>query len=220
MTTIKSQRHVNLINQLPGGKQNFSLCLAGLTLAWAFLILLAFNFVSAIAGAQTQRKTSRRSDVMQAPIRLVLQASKKTVRAGEPVEVIAYLENVSPDKFFYVGNELGNLLIIMPYHYIELSIKDDRNKDVAIGRSAAAQALTNETAAEKLARAYTKLSPGIIHGVKNSDSIVLPLGQYRLTAYYREVEALRWTEDERRTLPIQVWTQPLVSNTIAITVIH
>src|SRR5262245_12830458 len=182
------------------------------------IFLVGVGFCSVIAASQQHQKAREKNNVVQVPIRLMLQTTRTTWRSDEPIEVLAYLENVSQNKFFYVGRELDSLFSILPYHYIELSIKDSRNKDAPIGRMASAQSYTNESITEKLARAYIKLYPGKIYGLKDYSSIVLPPGRYRMTAFYREVEALRWSEEERKALKIPVWTERLVSNTITITV--
>ena len=182
--------------------------------------MLSVKFLLGITAAQKHQETEDKRNVVQSPIRLILQTPRKNWRANEPIEVLAYLENVSQNKFFYVGRELGSLFSIDPYHYIELSIKDARNRDAPIGRTASAQVFTKESITERLARAYIILDPGNIYGLKDSIDTTLSPGRYRLTAVYREVEALRWSEEERKALKIPVWTERLVSNTITITVIR
>ncbi|HZH89677.1 MAG TPA: hypothetical protein VEX70_03545 [Pyrinomonadaceae bacterium] len=154
------------------------------------------------------------------PIRLVLQTSRRTYRAGEPIELTAYLENMSQDRAYYVGKELGKFFITESFHYIELQITDEKRREAPIGRGAAASIWKpGTTIAEKLAQEYVQLQPRMIYGQKDAGNITLRPGQYRLVATYHEVEALRWTEAERETLPVPVWAQPLVSNTVRIAVI-
>lgn len=154
------------------------------------------------------------------PIRLVLQTSRRTYRAGEPIELTAYLENVSQDRAYYVGKDLGKFFITESFHYIELQITDGKGREAPIGRGAAASIWKpGTTIAEKLVQEYVQLQPRMIYGQKDAGNITLRPGQFRLRVTYHEVEALRWTEEERNSLPAQVWTQPLVSNTVTITVI-
>jgi len=151
-------------------------------------------------------------------IRLVLETSKTTYRIDEPVEVLAYLENLV-ERSFYVGNALGGFWGTSELHEIRLTIYDDKNKEVRIGRGGGSWVWKpGTTIEEKLALAYTQLRPGTVFGQKERVPIALRPGRYRLTAVYREMEALSWTEAERRRSSIPVWTQPLTSNTIEIDV--
>lgn len=163
-----------------------------------------------------QRLNDKRGDV-SSPIRLVLQTSKGRYQADEAIEIIAYLENVT-DKSYYVGNILVGFWGSAGLHDIRLTIIDENGREVVIGRGAGTWIWkSGTTISEKLARAYVELRPKMIHGVK--ESISLPPGLNRLTATYREIEAQSWTEEERNALMIPVWIQPLVSNTVTITVL-
>jgi len=183
-------------------------------------ILLAIEFFAESATAQKSREAEGKKNAVQTPIRLTIQIPRKTWRVREPIEVMAYLENVSQGKYFYVGRELFSLISIDPYHYIEISIKDEKNRDAPIGRMASAGYGTNESITEILARAYIQLNPGNIYGLKDLIYPRLSPGRYRLTTIYREVQALYWPEEKRKALPVPVWTERLVSNTITINVIR
>jgi len=182
-------------------------------------VLLTVEFLFVFVEAQKPRNDQNKDAVHQTPIQLVIQTPRKTWRAGESIEILAYLENVS-QKYaaYYVGRELFSLFSIDPYHYIELSIKDSRNREVPLGRMASAGYDKGESIAEKLHRAYVYLSPGNIYGLKRTIGYKLAPGRYSLTAVYREVQALYWSEQERKALPTPVWTEKLVSNTLIITI--
>ncbi len=152
-------------------------------------------------------------------IRLVLKTSKRIHRAREPIGIVAYLENVS-DKPYYVGNDLGKFFITESFHYIELQIIDRKGREAPLGRGAATSIWKpGTTVSEKLEQEYVQLRPRMIFGQKDAGNITLLPGQYRLTATYHEAEALSWTEAERQALTMPVWTQPLISNTVTITVV-
>lgn len=160
------------------------------------------------------------SGIDSSPIRLVLQTSKRRYRVGESVEVLGYLENRGETPY-YVGNTILGFFGTSELHEIKLSILDAKNKEILIGGGGGSWIWKyGTTINEKLARTYTQLRPGAIFGVKEHIPVTLRPGQYRLTATYREIEALSWTEAERRALSIPVWTQPLVSNTVIITVVR
>jgi hypothetical protein len=149
----------------------------------------------------------------------VLAVSKKRIRVGEPVELVGYLENRGETPY-YVGNALAGFFGTTGLHELQLRIFDARNREVWIGRGGGNWIWKyGTTTKEKLGEAYTRLQPGTIFGVKGRIPISLHAGQYRLTATYNEIEALSWTEVERRELSIPVWTQPLVSNTLTITIV-
>jgi hypothetical protein len=158
------------------------------------------------------------SDRPVSEVRLVLETSRRTYRAHALVGIVAYLENASRQPY-YVGNRLGNLLTILPYHYIELRIKDHYGNEVWVGRGAEAGVeITGQTPENKITEDYTLLRPGGIHGVRQVLQLKLRPGRYQLQANYHEFEALRWTEAERSKLPAPVWTIPIISNTVSIIV--
>jgi len=103
---------------------------------WTFILFLTIELFPGIATAQKHQEDESKKNVDQSPIRFILNTPRKNWRANEPIEVLAYLENVSQNKYFYVGRELGSLFSIDPYHYIELSIKDAKNRNAPIGRMA------------------------------------------------------------------------------------
>ena len=152
------------------------------------------------------------------PIRLVLDTSKRRYKTGERVIVLAYLENIG-DHAYYVGNILLGFWGTSELHDVTLTICDQNNQQVSIGGGGGSWIWKHGTGIdEKLASAYTQLRPRTIFGVKEDIPVTLRPRRYRLTASYREIEALTWTEADRRALPIQVWTEPLTSNTVTITV--
>ncbi len=152
------------------------------------------------------------------PIRLVLDTSKRSYKTGEHVIVLAYLENFG-EHAYYVGNILLGFWGTSELHHVKLTICDQKNREIRIGGGGGSWIWKHGTSiSEKLALAYTHLRPHNIFGVKEDIPVKPRPGRYRLTATYREIEALSWTEAERRALPIPVWTQPLTSNTVTITV--
>jgi len=181
-----------------------------------FILLLAVEFFPGSVTAQKSRTPEEKKSTVQKPIRLILQIPRKSWRAGEPIEVMAYLENVSQDKFFKVGRKLDSFFVVNNYHDIQLSIKDSRNREVPMFRMGQSRSLPLDPIKQRLVDNYINLDPGNIYGLR--ESFELPPGRYRLTANYRELDASHWTEEERIALPIPVWTKPLVSNTITITV--
>lgn len=168
---------------------------------------------AACEGAQDNDRCGPRA------ICLVLQIPHRTFRDGQPIDALAFLENVS-DKPFYVGIRTAGFFGSVGLHDISLTITDDQNREVQIGHGAGDWIWKpNTSVREKLEQAYTSLAPRMIHGIKDRLTLRLRPGHYRFTATYREIEALRWTEADRSSLPVPVWTQPLTSNTIRITVI-
>jgi len=151
-------------------------------------------------------------------IGLVLHTLKKRYKFGEPVVVLGYLENQG-DRSCYVGNTIFGFFGTSELHEMKLRVFDTRGKEVWIGRGGGSWVWKAGTDIEKkLALAYTQLRPGAIFGVKEDIPVKLKPGRYRLVATYREIEALSWTEAERKALPIPVWTRPLTSNTVTIAV--
>ena len=150
-----------------------------LLLMW-MLICSEFSSRSTLVLSQAERS--------DAPIRLVLQTSKKQYRSSETIRITAYLENVSDDKFFYIGRDIYGLFGSNTLHYIELSFKDEQGKDAPIGRGAGHGFWEpGITVREKLERAYVLLGLGMIYGVK--EEVGLPFlkpGRYHLQARYHE----------------------------------
>lgn len=192
-----------------------------LLFSWTIVLCLMIGYARASSGAHPLQRSSIQSRVEQLPIRLVLQTSRRTYRAGERIEVSIYLENMSQDAQFYVGRDIGRLSIRSLLHYLDLSIINERGREIPIPRAAVDHADESPrlTTSEKLARDYVWLGPRTIYGIQTELFEPLRPGQYRLTATYREEEALRWTEAERAALPVPVWTQPLVSDTVMITIL-
>ena len=159
------------------------------------------------------------SSINSTSIRLVLQTLERGYRSGQPIPITAYLENVSNNETYYVGTDLGNLFSIESFHYIELQIVDERGRAVPIGRGAGTSIWKpGTTIAQKLAQQYVQLRPNMILGLKNNADLSLQPGRYQLKAIYHEVEALDWSKEERKALPVPVWTQTIVSNTVVLTI--
>lgn len=191
-----------------------------------FVCALGSYFVTAYAGeplpvrALQRPVNKQRSD--RSALRLVLETPKAKYRVGEPLVITFYLENVSQDDHYYIGTDISDLTTGSPFHYIDLSIIDEKGIKLLLPRSASDSAgePSRPTAAEKLAREYVQLRPGAIYGFRTEVlEPHLKAGRYRLNATYYETEALSWTEAERKSLSIPVWMQPLISNTVTITVV-
>jgi hypothetical protein len=170
------------------------------------------------------RDISQRSVKTEPPaMRLILQSSKSLYRLGEPLKLTSYLENLTGatdhPKWFYVGRSLGGFSLIMPRHFIELSVRDSKGKEVPFGKVAADEGGENETVAELLARAYIILGPGQIYGISDELDLRLQPGQYQLKTTYREFGAQHWPATELQALRLPVWTQQLTSNTLTIVVL-
>ena len=171
---------------------------------------------------QTASKVYGRSRLQRrsalSPIRLILQTSKKRYRLSESIRITAFLENISDDKYFYVGRDISDLFGSNSLHYIGLSFKDAAGKEVPIGRGAGDGVWEyGTTIREKLERAYIQLNPGMFYGLK--EEVELPFlkpGRYRLQATYYEIEAGNWNEAERKSLLFPVWTQEISSNVVMI----
>lgn len=186
---------------------------------FTWVIVLGLVCMQGLSATSASQRAAN-NNISPTPIRLVLQTSKRTYRAGEPIEITAYLENVSQDKIYYVGKDLGNLFSIESFHYIGLQITDLKGREAPIGRGAGTSVWKfGTTIAEKLALEYVQLQQGMIYGRKFVDDLPLRRGQYRLVATYCEEEALRWTKAEREALPVPVWTQPLISNSVTIRIV-
>ncbi len=201
---------------IPTGRKNRSCPFWGgvkQTLIWAVLVgSFPMHKASVIAAVQD-------SSINSTAMRLVLQTSERRYRSGQPISITAYLENVSKNETYYVGTELGNLFSIESSHYIDLEIIDGRGRVVPIGRGAGTSIWKpGTTIAQKLAQQYVQLRPNMIFGLKNDTDLTLKPGQYRLKAIYHEVEASDWSPEERKALPVPVWTQTLVSNTVVLTI--
>lgn len=181
---------------------------------------LAVGYMQAPQGIHALQSAANENKVSSTPVRLVLQTPKTTYRAGEPIELIAYLENVG-DSPYYVGNTFAGLLGSLGLHDMRLEITDKRHREAVIGRGGGSWLWKQQTSvADKLAQAYVRLSAGGVHGLKERVSLSLKAGRYTFRVIYREEEALRWTEAERAALAVPVWTEPLVSNDVGITIIR
>lgn len=202
-------------------------------LTWICMLSFVSSCALGLPDVHAVKPFEAENSVRQSPIRLVLQTSKEVYRVGEPVKTTVFLENISPDSSYYVGRYIDGVVITPPFHDIEFTLIDDKGKQVLLPRGAAddnptrvygvdgrPMPLPRQTIIEKLTGAYVQLDPRAIHGFRREiDEPTLRPSRYRLHATYRETEALRWTEAERKALSIPVWTQPLVSNTVTITVV-
>ena len=164
--------------------------------------------------------TGHQNGAEKDPIRLVLQTSKKTYRVGDPIIITTYLENVS-DKTYLVGSYLNEFDLFTQFQVVELKVVNERNRPLKRSQLFLDPfpSELNKSMAEKLSKNYVALRPRMTHGFKVSGNVLRPAGRYRYTAIYRELQAPRWTEAERNALPIPIWMQPLVSNTVTITVL-
>jgi hypothetical protein len=156
----------------------------------------------------------------QTEVGLALRIEKRTIRAGEPIDILVYLENASSSSSYFVGRELGGGFSYVPYHYIELELKDENGKPLEIGRGVAHPLPWPQgtTVADKVAEAYVVLAPGVIYGFKRRGKLLLKPGKYTIVANYREVEAAGWSAKEKQSLEHPIWVSPLTSNKITVTV--
>ncbi len=176
----------------------------------ATLVLALLTLPFAGAGRAAQRNA--------ATVHLQLQISKRRYRVGEPITVLAYLENRGT-TFYYVGATLAGFWGTLGLHEMHLRITNERNQDVPIGHGGGSWIWKpNSSVTDKIAQAYVQLAPGGVWGQKDQIPLRLPAGRYRITATYREIEAQTWTAAERGSLPLPVWVQPLTSNTVVIQV--
>jgi hypothetical protein len=183
------------------------------------ILMVGLALAGSLSAQSSSSATAQRSTVEPSAIQLRLETSKEKYVTGEPLVITAYLENTGQYPY-YVGNTFAGLLGRWSNHYIELKIIDERNREVQIGHGGGDWIWKNGTpVAEKIAQAYVYLQAGNIHGVKEQLDWKFAPGQYRLKATYREVEALTWTDEERKSLIRPVWTQPLESNTVTISIV-
>lgn len=202
-------------------------------LTWICMLSFVSSCALGLPDVHAVKPFEAENRIRQSPIRLALQTSKEVYRVGEPPKTTVFLENMSADSSYYVGRYIDGVVITPPFHDIEFTLTDDKGKQVLLPRGAAddnptrvygvdgrPMPLPRQTITEKLTGEYVQLGPGAIYGFRREiDEPTLRPGRYRLHATYRETEALRWTEAERKTLPIPVWTQPVVSNTVRITIL-
>jgi hypothetical protein len=162
-----------------------------------------------------QRTMSR----TETPLRLVLQLDKRVYRASESIQITGYLENNSTVTTYYIGRELGGFCSILSFHYIELRVTDQNNKNISIAHSSGDGAGREGTSQrEKIEQEYIPLAPKAIHKQTNTCEIRLKKVQYRMQAIYHESEATDWKTGESLNFP--VWTKTLYSNVVRITVIR
>jgi hypothetical protein len=181
------------------------------------LLAVIFLFVTGVRGIDAGQHNSTQSGT-DPGVRLVIQTSRREYRAGTSIDIVAYLRN-NADSPYYVGNYLGHLLSILPYHYLELSIYDRKGHDVWVGRGGgSAVEIRGQTPVQKIAEHYTLLWPDGIYGLREMLKLKLHPGRYQLKATYHETEAPRWTEEERASLRFPVWTRMIVSDTINIAI--
>jgi hypothetical protein len=190
----------------------------------AFIVLTAYA-----ANGQSSR-VDRNGD--KSAIRLRMQTQKRTYKVEEPIEISIYLENISDEHSYYVGRDIDGIVISTQFHTVELIMIDANGKKVPLPRGAADDNPTRvyvngkpipsklPTVAEKLAQEYVQLAPRSFYGFRK-ELVETPLkpGRYQLWITYQETEALTWTEAERKSLVIPVWTQSLQSNILVINVV-
>lgn len=184
-----------------------------------FISMMTLTLAGSLFAQSSTSPSAQQGIVEPSAIQLTLETSKDQYFVGEPLVIAAYLENTGQYPY-YVGNSFAGLFGRSSNHYIEVKIFDERGKEVQIGRGGGDWMWEKGTSvAEKIAQAYVYLQAGNIHGVKERLEWEFLPGQYRLTATYRESEALTWTEEERKALIRPVWTQPLTSNTVTISIV-
>jgi hypothetical protein len=185
----------------------------------SIMTLMMAGSLHAQSSSSESVASPQQSIVEPSAVQLRLETSKGRYLVGEPLVITAYLENTGQYPY-YVGNTFAGLFGRSSNHYIEVRIFDERGKEIQIGRGAGDWIWKRGTSvAEKLAQAYVYLQAGNIHGIKERLEWEFQPGRYRLTATYRELEALTWTEEERKALIRPVWTQPLTSNTVTISIL-
>jgi hypothetical protein len=186
-----------------------------MTYMFMITFLLVISHLQIVSKAiETQMLDNNADDVT--PVRLRLQVSKRVLHAREPIRIFSYLENTSYDNAYYIGNNLGRFFVVESFHYIKLKIVDARKREVPIGRVAATSIWKEGTT---IMEEYLLLRPGMTFGEKDEGNITLEPGHYELTTMYYEVEAGRWSDNERNSLRYPVWIKPLISNTEKITVL-
>ncbi len=158
-------------------------------------------------------------------MRLILQTPKVKYKFGEPIEITALLVNTSQSDSYYVGSDPGRFLVFSPFNYIKLVVTDEKGKEMRLDRGVRDPLIVSATSSprastvpEILGRSYIQLRPGTIYGITDQIEMQLQPGLYRLTAIYYEEWASSLTEAELKALPIPIWRQPLVSNTVTIKV--
>jgi hypothetical protein len=198
-----------------------------------FLASISLVYFSENHGVRAGRDICREKYAdQQSSIRLRVSASKQVYRVGEPVEISVLLENISPDRGYLVGRVIYGGDLPTPLHYVNFALSDNRGKPLRVFDGASVQdpierygpdgKLISEkqaTMAELTAKEYIQLGPGSVYGFRTR--LYKPgttPGHYRLSASYHEVEALERTAAELRILLIPIWTEPLISNTVDITV--
>lgn len=151
-------------------------------------------------------------------INLVLKTDKLNYRIGEPIILTAYLVNSSNTNYF-VGKTFMGFLGTLGLHDITLEVFDKRGNKVSINRHGGNWIWKPDaTLSDKLEQSYLLLEPNNIHGITDELNLNLKSGQYELQVFYREKEALRWTKNELQSLSYLIWTQPLHSNMITISI--
>lgn len=214
-----SQKHAaQRIHSGPNNNPSCSVSSVRRTLICGFVLAITVVY-SQLFLVYCAAQQVRDKAIESSPIRLVLQTSKSSYHVGEPVEALGYLENRG-NSSYYVGDTILSFFGTSELHEIKLKILDANGREVPIGGGGGSWIWKHGTTInEKLALAYTQLRPRTIFGLKERLPVSLKPGRYQLIATYRELEALSWTDAERKASPIPVWTQPLVSNTVEITVI-
>ena len=181
-----------------------------------------------IAGQQLERE--RNED--KSSIRLRLQTQKRNYRIGEPIEISVSLENISDNRWYYVGRDIDGIVISTKFHTVKLSLLNAKGKKVLLPQGAADDNPTRvyvnakplpenrPTIADKVTEEYVRLAPQSFYGFRKEIlEPQLKSGRYQLWVTYKETEALTWSEKERKSLEVPVWTESLRSNIVVINVV-
>jgi hypothetical protein len=205
----------------------------------ALILLTALVPVYRLSYGQQQASLSHSE---QPPIRLRIQTNKRIYRVDEPIELSVYLENVSQDRSYYVGRDIDGIHdLTHEFHAVRLTIVDMRGRKVQLPQGASvsdeliyfdvngkAVPPHRPTVAEKLAKEYVRLPPQAFLGFRREIFEAYEngryrnyfrAGHYRFQVTYQEIEALSWTEAEKKSLETPVWEQPLTSNIVEISVV-
>lgn len=198
-----------------------------------YICIFGWAITFGLARPSSGREVEMSSSPKGSPIRLVLRTSKKFYRVGDAVAVTVLLENETPDKVYYVGRALFQGDIPTPFHYVNFALSDNTGKPISLFDGASVEDLVvrygldkkpippmRPTINELLIREYIQLSPRAVYGFRTE--LYKPgskPGVYWLNATYYETEALNRARTELKDLPVPIWAQRLVSNTVKITVI-
>lgn len=178
--------------------------------------ILLFGVSVGMLSASTKSDSDQKDYEKKPNVSLKLKLDKAKYKKDQYIEITVYLENLSSTQSVYVGKELGGLFTILSHHYIELSIKDARGKEVPILKSASAESVSRKAVADILDNHYFLLQPGAIYGLKRHENFSLKPGVYKFQATYKEMEAFRWKKTEIPLLSSPILMNSVLSNEVTI----